>query len=132
MSKISTFKRFVLEELPSEVRAAFTKLIGPLNSFQEQVYFALTNGLTVRDNLKSQVISISIDVSQTYPITAKYTLNEKPVAVLLASIVETGTGSPGVVPAHSHQWLLVNGTLELTFSGLDAAKRYSATLIALV
>lgn len=129
--KISSIKKIVLEEFPSEVRGWLVRLISPLNQFLEQTYQILTNGITLRDNMKQQTIDLDVAAGQVYPIKVAYRLNERPTSVTIGHIVENNA-APGVIPVHSMQWTYVNGTLEVSFSGLSALKAYKTTLIAQV
>lgn len=129
MAKINSTKKIVIEEFPSEVRGWLKKLVEPLNRFLEQVYYALVNGLTIGDNLKAHIKESTLAPSQSYPIKQSWELNQRPTAVLVASIRES-TG--GAVPAYSMVWVYNSGALELTFAGLDNTKRYHVTILGLV
>lgn len=129
--KLSSARRILLEELPAEVRKWFTTIIDIVNPFLEQTYRILTQGITIGDNLKSQKITIDVQVSQVYPVRVAYTLNERPYAVLVAQIYEA-TSSTAVVQNHSFNWYYENGTLLLYFSGLDTAKAYKANLFTMI
>lgn len=127
MAKINSTKRIIVEEFPVEVRSWLKKLIEPLNRFLEQVYYALVNGLTVKDNLKAQVNTVTLDAAAT---TAKlsWNLNERPTAVFVANISdETGA----VVSPYSMSWVFNNGQVELTLNGLSANK-HTLTILGLV
>lgn len=127
MSKISASKKLILDDFPTEVRKWLTKLIEPLNSFQEKVYAALTNGITVADNLKSLKSTQVLDAGQTL-IKIKYTLNEKPSFVAVE--VSSQDGSP--VPPWSKVIKEENGTLFVTFNGLSGSVKYNVTIVAIV
>jgi hypothetical protein len=129
MSKISSTKKIIVEEFPNEVRSWLKKLIEPLNRFLEQVYYALVNGLTIRDNLKAQVKSVTVLANQTYPLKTAWDLNERPTAVLVAQITES---TAGTVPVYSLSWVYDNGTIELTFVGLNSAKKYNVLILGMV
>jgi hypothetical protein len=129
MAKISSTKKITIEEFPSEVRGWLRKLVDPLNRFLEQVYYALVNGLTIRDNLKAQCKPLTVAVGQTYPIKQSWGLNERPTAVLVAQIAESAGGS---VPAYSMVWVYDSGTLEITFVGLDPTKKYNVSILGQV
>jgi hypothetical protein len=129
--KISTSRKILLEELPSEVRKWFGTIQNIVNPFFDQVYQILSNGITIGDNLKAQKVSIKIQASQVYPVKVSYRLNERPYAVILASISED-VGSTQVVQNFSFNWYYVNGNIEFYFSGLDAAKAYTATFFTMV
>lgn len=129
--KISNNKRYVVEEFPEAVRAWIDKLISPLNSFIEQVYQALSKNITLADNIKAKVYKTAITANQTYPIKLSYDLNERPTSVTIGQIHENPTeASP--LPVHCMTWVYNNGTLEVTFIGLNSAKAYSATIITMV
>jgi hypothetical protein len=129
MSKINSTKKIVIEDFPADVRPWLRKLIDPLNRFLEQAYYALVQGLTVNDNLKGQVVTLSVATNQAYPMKFAWNRNERPSAVWAANIVES-TG--GVVAPFSVSWIYDNGTVKITLNGLDSAKEYTATIIGLV
>ncbi len=128
--KLNVTKKIGVEEFPSDVRSWMGKLVNPLNKFFEQAYLALTNGLTIGDNLKGQKFNLDIAANQPYPIKVKWNLNERPTALLLGYIAEDPSG--GVIPAHSMQWSIDSGSISVTFSGLDSNTKYKATIIGLV
>jgi hypothetical protein len=131
MAKISTTKKIAIEEFPKEVRGWIGKLINPINKFMEQSYFAISKGLTLRDNVKSQVFNIDIVVSQTYPIKVSWTLNERPTAVSIGYMKELPNG--GTIPVHTMQWEYnSDGKIEITFNGLESSKAYKATIVGQV
>ena len=131
MAKISSSKRIILEDLPSEQRSWFAKVTNTLNPYMEQCYQILTRGITIGDNLKAQKISATVEVSQTYPISIKYNLNEAPYALHVASIKEAVSSSQ-VVQNYSMNWYYENGNIKIYFAGLDAAKSYNVNLYTLV
>lgn len=129
MSKISSTKKIILEDLPAEVRPWMKKVVDILNRFLEQVYYALVQGLTIRDNLKGQVNDVTVSANQTYPLEFAWKLNERPTAVWVANISDT-TGA--LVPAFSTSWVYDNGQVKVTLNGLTAANKYTLKLIGLV
>ncbi|HEY9661984.1 MAG TPA: hypothetical protein V6C65_26305 [Allocoleopsis sp.] len=130
--KINAVKRFILEDYPKETRSWLGKLLQSLNQFLEQAIQILQNGITVADNMKSLKKELTIQVNQSYPIKLAYTLNERPSFVLIGSLRED-TGSPAApTTAVYPYWELKEGSLELTMVGLDAAKKYKLTIIAII
>ncbi len=129
--KITTQKRFVAEEFPSEPRSWIARIIQPLNAFIEQMTSALTGGLTLADNIKAKVFTVDIQANQVYPIKMAYTLNERPTACFKGAIHENPFET-GSLPVNDFTWILNNNVLELTFSGLNSSKAYRATIIAMV
>ena len=128
MSKINSTKKVILEDFPADVRPWLTKLVDPLNRFLEQAYFALVNGLTLGDNIKSQTNTIVLDASQSYPVKLSWTLNERPTLVLVASIQDT-TGA--IVQPYGLSWIFNNGQVEITLSGL-AANKHKINIVGIV
>lgn len=129
--KFSTTKTIVLEEFPDDVKPWLTKLINPLNQFLEQTYKTLVNGITIRDNVKSQVDEIKIVANQVYPIKVSWKVNEKPTACYLGAL-QQDTSSFTLLPVHSFQWVYNQGQLEIYFNGLDTTKAYTGRIITMV
>jgi hypothetical protein len=129
--KISSSKKVILEELPSEVRGWFSKVTNIINPFFEAVYKILTNGITIGDNLKAQKFSLTIQANQTYPIEVAYTLNERPYTIQLAQIRENNSTSQ-VVQNYSFNWYIENNILKIYFAGLDSSKEYTANFYTLI
>lgn len=128
MSKINSTKKVVLEDFPADVRPWLKKLVDPLNRFLEQAYYALVNGLTTTDNLKAQTNTLTIASNATYPMKYAWRLNERPTAILVASIVDnTGVA----VEPYAMSWIYNNGTVEVTLNGL-AAREHTIKLLGLV
>ena len=129
--KISSSRKILLEELPTEVRKWFGTVQAIINPFFDQVYRVLTGGITLEDNIKAQKIAIDIRANQVYPVSVSYTLNERPYAVLLANIYEDNNNTQ-VVQNYAFNWYYVNGSIKLFFTGLDTSKAYKAQLFTMV
>lgn len=127
MAKINSTKRLILEEFPAEVRGWLKKLVEPLNRFIEQVYFALVNGLTIKDNLKAQTNTLTLEAGST-EVKFSWNLNERPTVVLQGNIIDT-TGA--AVQPYSMSWVYQDGQVTLTFTGL-AANKHTITTLGLV
>lgn len=131
MAKLSTTKKIAIEEMPSEHQPWLGKVLTPLNKFLEQTFFAVNKGLTIADNLKAEKFDLKISTNQVFPMKINWTINERPTAVFLGHITEDN-GAPGTIPVHSMQWQFNNGSIELTFNGLEITKAYRATIIGIV
>lgn len=128
MARINSSKKLVLEDYPKDT--SWAKLISTLNPFLENVYYSLVNGITLRDNIKSQISEIKIK-ENNFPVKIKWTLNERPTVVMIGHIQED-SASPGTIPVHSLQWSFRDGEVQVTVSGLDAAKDYNLRIIGIV
>jgi hypothetical protein len=130
--KINSVKRFILEDFNSEVRPWLGKLLQPLNTFMEQTLSALSNGLTITSNFKAKKYEVTVAAAQSYPMKLAYNLNERPTEVRIAYLVED-SGSPSTpTNPYSVYWQYTDGGLQVTFIGLDPAKRYKIILVAQV
>ena len=130
MAKFSTIRRLVVEDYPKTVRPWLNKMIYVLNPFLEQVYTALVNGITYRDNLKSKIISLSLLVGETDKLV-KWDLNERPTSVVLGQISK----KDGTHPTNqiTMTWLYTQSDqIDIKFNGLDASTEYRVTLIGQV
>ena len=131
--KLSTTKSFSLESFPSDVRGWMGRLLVPLNSFLSQVYQALTGNLTTAHNLKCRAYDLKIGKGVTYPFRVRqaYTLNERPVSVVIGLIRED-VPQVAAPPPVAFTWVYESDRLDLYFDGLDPNKQYSVTVIAQV
>lgn len=129
--KISSGRKILLEELPSEVRKWFGTVQAIVNPFFDQVYKVLTGGITLEDNIKAQKFTLKVQANQSYPLSITYRLNDRPYAVILANISEDVNTSQ-VVQNYSYNWYYENGNIKVYFTGLDSSKEYTATFFTMV
>lgn len=125
--KLSVTKKIPVEQLPSEVRGWFAQVAQPLNNALDQFVRALSSQLTIADNLKGQKFNLEISANQTYPLKLAYNLNERPSAYLVELLPADGS----VATLTGRRIELINGQLQVTFTGLAAVK-HSLILVALV
>jgi hypothetical protein len=129
MAKITSSRKLVVEDYPSDSRPLVQRLAQVLNGFLDQAATAINGGLTIRENLKSKVYSISLPAgTSTQPVA--FDLNERPSVVALGNLTKSDTTSPTAV--FSLSWRIDSKGLHLSFLGLDAATAHTATVIALV
>jgi hypothetical protein len=129
MAKITSSRKLVVEDYPSDSRPLVQRLAQVLNGFLDQAATAINGGLTIRENLKSKVYSISLPAG-TSTQTVAFDLNERPSVVALGNLTKSDTTSPTAV--FSLSWRIDSKGLHLSFLGLDAATAHTATVIALV
>lgn len=130
MAKISGFKRIVKEDFDKEDQPLIEKLATVFNLFQEQVYYAFNNGITISENLSAQTNTIRIKVdSSGVPIgnnQVKYTLKSRPSGSQVINIRSTDgsllAGAPfvlfdinqDIITIKQITGLLVNKTYDIT------------------
>lgn len=131
--KISGFKRLVKEDFPADQQPLVEKLATVFNLFQEQIYYAFNNNITLSENLAAQTVTLKVKVNaQGVPIgnnQIKYTLKSRPKGSMVINVVNFTdssllTGSPFIV-------YNLNGDI-ITISqitGLLVDKDYEITIV---
>ena len=88
--KISGFKRLVKEDFPADEQPLVEKLATVFNLFQEQLYYAFNNNISISDNLLAQTVTIRLKVGITgTPLTnnqIKYTLKTRPKGAMVINV----------------------------------------------
>lgn len=114
------------------------KLFGPLNTFSDQVASALSQSLTLTENFRSEVKSITIQtpssgtgVLSCFPLTFKTTVSN-PQAVLLASVQDRDTTAAALTLGVPHWDYQGKGIIRLrNLPGLALSRSYQVTLLVL-
>lgn len=131
--KITGFKRLVKEDFSEDEQPLIEKLATVFNQFQEQVYYAFNNNITLSENIAAQTVSVRLRVSNTgVPIgttQVKYTLKTRPKGSMVINVNNLTdrsllSGSPFV----SYE---LNGDL-ITIkqvTGLLTDKEYEVTIV---
>ncbi len=88
--KISAFKRLVKEDYDAKDQPLIEKLASVFNLFQEQVYYAFNNNITIDENLSALTATYKARVDATgKPIgnsQIKYTLKTKPKGSIVINV----------------------------------------------
>jgi hypothetical protein len=88
--KISGFKRLVKEDFNTDDQPLIEKLASVFNLFQEQVYYAFNNNISITENLLAQTTTIRTRVDANgVPVNnnqIKYTLKTRPKGSLVINI----------------------------------------------
>lgn len=133
--KITNPKKLIPEDFPSDDRELIKKLSSVINPFFEQSTQILSAGITLKDNVKSKVLTISLakDIS-TYKIA--WDINEKPSAVYIGKISK-GINRQPVTQVYALSWEYTYDAnqkpqIELTFLGLAVSIEHELTIVALV
>jgi hypothetical protein len=127
--KIVPSKKIIPEDFPPEGRELIKRISQVINPFLDQITQALTNSVTLKDNLKCKVIESKLAVD-TYALKLPWDMNEKPTAVFIGQI--TKNNKEKVTQVYSISWLYVDGKIEISFIGLPAATPHDVTIIAIV
>lgn len=128
MALLARFKRMLVEDFPDQTEW-ISKLIQPLNEFNDNVSNAMNRNLTFQDNFLAQFKTIEVSTT-SQPQAFKCTLPVKPVGVIKINIVEIAGNPTPPSGAVDIVWEYVNGNINLTsVTGLTVGKRYNLTLL---
>ena len=138
MASLPTIKRVQRSDLGSDVPVWVDSLLSPINQFIEEVYSAFNRNLTIAENVKGQIKTITFRTPSNYTskgfdeITYLNTLGRKTQILIIGYIEEIGT------PKKKHDavtisWYVNNdGTISFQYmTGLDNSKQYNITLLGL-
>jgi hypothetical protein len=129
MAKQVQIQRLLTEDFAGQKWAE--KLIVPLNTFMESVQQALTNGLTVNDNLSGAIKTVEVD--GTWPVKLAWSRG-RPVSVLVGNVVRSDGASFVLTDAVQVQWQF-NQSGQLQIDGItgitpSSANKYKITIEA--
>lgn len=127
--RLTSTKKIVVEDYAAESRPLIQKLAQTLNSFLDQVTSALSNNVTIADNLKAHT-SVHYLMAGVSTFTINWALNERPTDVRIAQLARTDGSTPTDVFAL--HWTYANGVISCTVLGLDAAKVHNLTIVGQV
>lgn len=130
--KISAFKRIVKEDFEAEDQPLIEKLSSVFNLFQEQVYYAFNNNITIAENLNAITVTYKAKVDATgKPIgnnQIKYTLKTRPVGSMVINARSYDgsllTGSPFVTYTINSEIITIT-----QITGLLPNKDYDVTIV---
>lgn len=131
--KISGIKRIIKEQLPASVQPWIDQLLYPLNNAISQFTTALTNQLTITDNMLGAVKTYTLTTSQ-FPFTFAHGLKINPSIVFLGQIQDTSANPATFTVGPVIQWSIgsTGSTIVVqTITGLDPTKSYNVTIVVL-
>jgi hypothetical protein len=123
--KVTGIKKLIVEDFPATTRETVQRLAQILNPFLDVVTKALTNGLTIKDNLKAQSFPLELAAGVSTQ-TVKWTLNEAPSEVRISRLAIKGGTAPAA--AFSLFWAYEAPEIRLTFIGLNAGSIHETTV----
>lgn len=129
MALINASKKIVPEDYAADTRDTVKRLATTLNPFLDQSSNALSNQLTLKENLKAKVWTLDLDAGvSTY--TVSWGINEKPTDVHIGYLAKRDGSAPAA--AFAMHWTYADSQVFLTFLGLNAATAHVATVIGQV
>lgn len=130
--KISGFKRIVKEDFDKEDQPLIEKLATVFNLFQEQVYYAFNNGITLTENVMAQTVTFRVQVNSvgepTQNSQIKYTLKTRPLGHQVINIRSLDgsllNGSPFLLYDINQDIITIK-----QITGLLSGKTYEITVV---
>jgi hypothetical protein len=131
--KISGFKRLIKEDFPADQQPLIEKLATVFNLFQEQVYYAFNNNITIDENLNAQSVVYRVKVDATgKPVgnnQIKYNLKTKPKGAQVIN-VQNVTDSTLLSGAPFVTYVVNSNIITITqVTGLLPNKEYDVTIV---
>ena len=130
MARIPTWQKIIPSRFESDDQPLVTRLAGYLNKIIDDVNRALTNRLTIADNLDGAIEGITVDGN--YPVTIS--ASTQPKAVLIGRVSRRDRQDPTYTGAISLNWVYnENGIQILDVVGLDdsSSLKYDINLVIL-
>lgn len=128
MSQLPTIKRFLTEDFPEQA-SWISKLFYPLNLLLNTIYANFNNGLTLAQNIQSQVAVLPVTgASPSVSFSYKYSPTT-PIGVSVISVVQTNTPAVALTSAVGCLWTIANGVITATLQGLDSSSAYNVTFV---
>jgi len=140
MASLPTIKRVQRSDLGADIPVWVDSLLSPINQFIEEVYSAFNRNLTIPENVKGQIKTITFRTPSNYTSSSKgfdeitylNTLGRKTQVLIIGYIEEIGT------PKKKHDAITLSwydnndGTISIQYiTGLDNSKQYNITLLGL-
>ena len=129
--KITAFKRFLSEQFIG-APDWFVRFLQQLNLLTEQIVKALTNGLTIKDNLDAQQYMFKILAKATADLnTTSFvcTMSKTPESVMVGNVFSVGVTTIMTSPVQVF-WSVDGNAIKInSITGLTSGTNYSITLV---
>ena len=138
MAELPSIKRLVREDIPNAPEW-IGQVIDPLNTFMEEVYYALDRDLTINQNIRGTIKTITLTTKSTYgnaPKTDNWDIQKitdpigvKPEVVALGSVVNKDSFATITDPVYV-SWDWYNSQIRINYiAGLAASTKYEIKLL---
>ncbi len=129
MGQLPVLKRFLTEDFKDQA-GWINALLTPLNLLLVTVYSNLNNGLTLSQNVFSQVTTLSVSgASPSVSFPYKYS-PKVPIGVSVINVVQTNSPAVALTAAVGCLFTSAAGVITATLQGLDSGSTYNVTFVA--
>lgn len=128
MAQLPVIKRFLTEDFPDQ-KSWIGGLFYPLNLLLNTIYSALSNGITLSQNMQAQVKTVPVtglNASVTFPY--QYS-PASPIGCSVINVVQTNSPAVTLRSAVGCLWTYSNGLVTATVQGLDLNSSYNVTFV---
>lgn len=142
MAQLPNQRRILREDL-KDAPTWVDKLLFPINSFMESVYYALNRNITFNENIACQLRRVSFTTTSSYNsspqsadnfplIQFATSLRTVPMGVIPLQLFVNGDVETPLLAPYNISWYHNNGTLFITYiSGLDDSTTYTLQLLVI-
>lgn len=100
MAKLPRITRLLMENFSGQ--PWMEPLVNTLNQFMDEVVASLNKDLTLTDNMAAEIRTV--EVNGTYPLKLAYTLNRRPVSVIVGDVKRSDGTTVTLTDAVFVQW----------------------------
>jgi hypothetical protein len=141
MAKLPNIKKISREDV-KDAPSWIDRIINPLNTFMEQVYYALNKNITFSENIACNIKDLEFKSLSTYttaiPTSSGFSKISfthglsKVSGVLVLQLSEKGNNYTILTSASTIDWSESNGTIHINYiTGLSDSKTYSLRVLVL-
>lgn len=142
MAKLPNQKRILREDL-KEAPNWIERLITPLNSFMESVYYALNKNITFNENIACQIKTINFTTNSDYSTASpvvngftqlqfRHSLRTRPQGVIIMQTIKKESSYVAITEAVTLDWYENNGIIYINYiSGLEDSQEYDIKLLVI-
>lgn len=137
MAKLPAIKKLTKEDFKN----VDEKFIDALNQILEAQYTAINRGLTFKDNLSGDVLTVTIEKGRTIntsnPLKVSWSLKPAPTAVWIGSITKSNSATTGATNAPAIEWYYDSANKQICINKVygitnpDTTNTYSLTILAI-
>jgi hypothetical protein len=128
MASLPVIKRFLTEDFPTQ-SSWIGGLFYPLNLLLNTIYSALSNGITLAQNVQAQVKTLSVSGSSPTVSFPYQFAPASPIGISVINAAQTNSPAVALSGAVGCTWTLNSGVLTVAVQGLNPGGVYNITFV---
>lgn len=132
MAQLPELTKLILEDVPSEQRNWFGKVIDAVNKFLSATVYALNGRLELEKNVQCQIKALEfVYTSSAFPIKFKNTLPVRPSLLIKGNIKDVSSQPQAITSAIDVDWeFTASGETQINnVTGLTLNQKYRLTVM---